>query len=267
MTASRAYSPPKPFWRQISELREAIRRSDMNPSHRIVALELLELVNGNKGFSWPSVDWLAEQLHLSRSTVLRALKEVEGRFFEVIRAPMKGRAAVNQYRPIFHPEPAEKTRADQAKSRDKWCQNDTNTGHSGEGNSVTSDAEIVSPTTPYIGNEIYTHAREGRDTKPTPSARRKLPPDDAPPVDQAAWRADFKARFGVDKFRQKAAGCKVAGSRLLAPSKLIAIELNERYRPFWREHGFTGFLSENEPDWFCELPPSTFARATSKVAA
>lgn len=267
MTAVCSFVPSKPLGQQISELHSQIRHAkDLTPAARLVAAELLAHLNINVGYAWPSVEQIASNLGMTKKTVTTAIKAIQGRFFRVERAKVSGRNRVNKYFPIIENPDARVAPAElvsgERDDREKRCKNYHHEPGEGAKNGVKNAPEMGKKTTPeriYINN---IHAPEHAEARAAtaPPAPRSIPHDAHPPVNALAWRKAFKARFGRDAYTADAAGCTVRGSRLVAPSKFKAVRVNERYRRFWREQGFTGFLSAEDPEYFCELPPSATAR-------
>lgn len=74
---------------------QVIDHSEATGSTYLVALMLADHANAD-GHCWPSLDRLAQRARLGRSTVTRALRELEG-LGELRKLSGKGRGSVNHY--------------------------------------------------------------------------------------------------------------------------------------------------------------------------
>lgn len=65
-----------------------------------VAILLWEHMNADRGYAWPSLVYIAEQLGVDKSTVVRSLKKLEVRGW-ISTERRCGRHRGNRYRPAF----------------------------------------------------------------------------------------------------------------------------------------------------------------------
>jgi hypothetical protein len=91
----------------------------------VIGLLLLDRHNAAKGYAWPSVDWLASEAQVDRSTATRSV----GRLISLsyfTRTSGGGRGRANRYRPCFGR--AENRRVDATNSAEKQAHRRTETG-------------------------------------------------------------------------------------------------------------------------------------------
>lgn len=80
------------------DLRKAINGdTGLTPTTKLVGLRLVELINSEKGFAFPSVDALARYLRITERAVYKALAKLDGRHFD--RVQRQGTS--NAYLPRF----------------------------------------------------------------------------------------------------------------------------------------------------------------------
>ena len=68
------------------DLREAIcGDTGLTPTTKLVGLRLVDLINSEKGFAFPSVDALARYLRITERAVYKALAKLDGRHFDRVQ--------------------------------------------------------------------------------------------------------------------------------------------------------------------------------------
>ncbi len=98
---------------------------ELTPHSRIVGVFLCGLVNVHSEQAWPSAEHISERLGISKRTVYRAIQQLEGRYFTVVRSKHTGAPGEastserrsNTYRPIWPPEHLAPERLSELRSR------------------------------------------------------------------------------------------------------------------------------------------------------
>jgi len=91
-----------PYRDRFDWFRAVSRRSELKGAPAACGFAIMDLLNVDKGYAWPSYERLAEELNLTRRTVIRAIdKLARCGFLDVTRSCGRGNA--NQYRLTLPP--------------------------------------------------------------------------------------------------------------------------------------------------------------------
>lgn len=95
-------NPYRDFVLRCSALRRAILKAkDMRGVSRDVGIAITDYVGFKLGYADPSYNRLQDEFGFGRASLGRAIKELDGRFFNVVRDPGKGRNGRSRYHPIW----------------------------------------------------------------------------------------------------------------------------------------------------------------------
>ncbi len=85
---------------RYSWLRQVNRDRKLTLAAQRIAVLIFECIHSERGYAWPSIAYMACELNLHRSNVIRGLALLESRGWVVIE-PSRGRGCANRYRLSF----------------------------------------------------------------------------------------------------------------------------------------------------------------------